>query len=505
LKIKILTYFLIAALLQVVFAKVIPLFFEKEFFQVQAVFFLFSLFSIFALSISNFELAKITTRWNGFFLAAQTLFWLSYLLIIYPGFYTYDSFTTLVTTTREVRSFWQASVYSFIAYSLSLINSQLFMIPVLNILLWLSCLAVILFMYPICSQRKFSLVLLVSFLPLNIIMLPLLLRDTLFGMLSCLLIVLFIPFLIDSKRKISTNYFLAMLFILLIASEIRQDGLIYYFSLPLLFWVSENPSLKKKIPLTLVLCGFMVVLNLFTTAKEPDRTTQRHEINTMLHPLNAIFYSSKASISDHDKEVVSKVIDTIHLETRYNPLQIVQFHDGLDKIPIPSDDWTQFKLTYLKLVSKNFLIFLKERILMAGSCFGVFPSAYIFADDLETPHPNFQKMLSTNDYPKALSAFRDLRKLIVQLLNDVVTYRPIVSVTLLNPLFFLLIAFFVTRKNRETVLLFRVSATLLMVRSALMFFIIPEPHLWYFSPLIYLPALLIIASILSPARQKQDL
>ena len=72
-------------------------------------------------------------------------------------------------------------------------------------------------------------------------------------------------------------------------------------------------------------------------------------------------------------------------------------------------------------------------------------------------------------------------------------------------IFFLVIAFFMTRKNRETALLFKVSFALLISRSVVMFFIIPGPHLWYFSPLVYLPALLIIVSILSPARQKQDL
>jgi hypothetical protein len=306
-----------------------------------------------------------------------------------------------------------------------------------------------------------------------------------------------IPFLRDRKKTVSTAYYLSLLFVLCLASEVRHDGVIYYILFPFLLWFSKNESLKKTVPLSIAFCGMMVVLNIFLTAKETPQTIQRYELTALIHPLNAILYNPSALVSPEDFEVISKVIDPAHLQKQYNPLQIVQFHEGLYTLPIATEDWTKFKSTYIKLILKNFSTFLKERIAMSASNFGYTPGAYIFSDELEAPPNIFLKDIPQNQLPRALPYFQKMRTNIINLWYTLVSHhRFFFSFAFLNPLFFLLIAFILAYKNCETALLLKISSILLMGRSLVVFFLIPEPHLFYFSPLMYLPPLIIIYSLL---------
>ncbi len=491
-------------LVEIIVAKSIFAFSNHEFLDLRAVAFLSTIFAILVLLSSALELKNLRTGLNSWFVVLQLLFWTGYLLVIFPGFYPYDAFTTLQITLSSGTDFWQSYLYTFISYGLSYFNSHLAVIPFVNVALWLGCLFFILHLFPLRSLRSLVVVSALAFLPLQIITLPLILRDTLFGTLSCVLVFQLIPFLRDRKKTVSTVYYLSLLFILCLASEVRHDGVVYYLLFPLLLWFSKNESLKKTVPLSMAFCGMMVGLNVFLTAKEAPQTIQRYELTAIIHPLNAIFYNPSASISPQDLEAVSKVIYPAHLQNSYNPVRIVQFHEGLYTLPISAEDWAKFKWTYLRLVLNNFPTFLKERVEMFAINFGYIPGAYIFSDDLESPPRRFLEEIPNNQLPKALPHFRELRTNIVNLWYTLVAHhRFLFSFTLLNPLFFLFTALMIARKNYETALLSKISSILLIGRSFVVFFLIPEPHLFYFSPLMYLPALVIIYSLLCKMEPKR--
>lgn len=497
---------LLLGLVEIIAAKCIFVFSNRAYLDFQAITFLATIMALLLLLSPALKLQTLTTGLNRWFALFQILFWTGYLLIIYPGYFPYDAFTTLQIVLSKRTAFWQSYLYSFISYALSYLNRHLFVVPLLNVTLWLGCLFYTLHLFPIRKLRNFIFALVVSLLPLQIITLPLIFRDILFGSLSCVLVLQFVPFLREPQKKISAVDFLLLIFTLTLACEVRHDGIVYYALFPFLLWHSKNDSLKNKIPIAIAFGGAMIALNLFLAVSESPKTLQKYEFTAILHPLNAIFYDPEASISSQDKEVVSKVIDLTHLQNRYSPLHIVQFYENLDKLPIASDEWLNFKFTYLKLVFNNFSIFLKERSTIFASNFGYLPGAYIFSDELEKPPQSFLQIIPQNKLPRAIPLFHQWRKTIVNCWVHLTShYQFLIAFTLLNPLLFILIAYFVSRKSAETALLFKLSAVLLIGRSSVLFFVIPEPHLYYFSPLLYLPTLVIIYSQLSPAKKEYSL
>ncbi len=495
--------FLSLGLAGVIAAKSIFVFSNNTYIDIQAITFLLAILAVLLLLSPELKVQKLGTGLNRWFVTFQILFWASYLLVIYPGFYPYDAFTTLQIVLSSRTAFWQSYLYSFVSYGISYFDRNLFIAPLLNVTLWLSCLFYILHLFPIRTLRNLIIALVFSLLPLQLITLPLILRDILFGTLSCVLIFQLIPFLREPLKKVSVVYFLSLLFVLSLACEVRHDGVLYYILFPLLLWLSKNESLKRKVPISMAFCGMMIALNVFLTAKEKPATIQKYEFTAILHPLNAIFYNPEATISSQDREVVSKVIDLTHLQNRYSSLHILQFYENLDKLPISLDEWTEFKITYLKLVFKNFATFLNERLQISASNFGFLPGAFIFSDDLEKPPNNFLQIIPQNQLPRAIPFFQNWRKVIVAFWSRLTReHQSLLALTLFNPLFFLLIAYFVSRKNEETALLFNLSAVLLIGRCSVLFFVIPEPHLFYFSPLIYLPVLVFIYSLLSPTKKE---
>ncbi len=507
-----LTLFFFFSLVLIVFAKMIFVLFGHAYLKLFAIAFLVCIsLTLIILALiflgRGFAPSSISNEWNRKFIFIQCLFWSVYLCIIYPGFYNYDSYSSLQAALEPTTEFWQSHIYGFLCYCSLFINRHLFALPMLNVLLWLGCLFFIIFMAPLQSIRQFFLVTILSLLPLQLATLPFIIRDTLFGVLSCVLVLLLLPFIKNPKKIISNSYYLGTLFILILACEVRQDGSIYYLLFPLLLWLTASVSLRQKIPLTICLCAGMIVLNSFLTRKESPSTVQNYQFTAILHPLNAIFYNPNSIISVYDSAIVAKVIDPLHLKNRYNHQRISQFHEGLDKLPVSASEWAEFQKTYLNLAKNNLGIFFRERFEVFRTTFGFVPGdAYIFSDEIELPPQIFIKEMLTSQMPAPITYLVKFRRGLLYIINGILNlalYIPLIGITLLNPLFFLVVAYFVSRKNRETTLLFKVSAALLIGRSVVIFFAVPEPHLTYYAPVIYLTILCIIYSILSPSPKKQ--
>ncbi len=482
--------------------KINSLFFGEAYLYFLAVAFLSIGLGILVLLTPYLKFSKLFAGWNSHFIFIQCFFWTTYLAIIFPGFYNHDSFSTLRETIRLTTSYWQTHLYGLISYGSLFLVPDLFALPILSVSIWLTCLFFIISTSPIQSLKKLILVSFISFLPLIPITLPLVGRDILFGSLSCLLLFLLLPFIQDPKKNISTSYCLGLLFTLILTAEIRQDGLLYYLFFPILMKMTKNENLKQKIPHAIVIGLSMIFLNLYLSSKVSAGELQRYQLTAMIHPLNAILYSSNSNISQDDIRVIEKVLDPIHLTSEYHPTAIIQIHKELDKVPVSSEDWSQFRMTYLKVVFKNFLIFLKERLEIFMITFASYGhDSYIISDEVTYPSTLFLNDIPKDQLPQTIPYFSIARRGINYLIFEFLAFRRYglaIGITLLNPLFFYLIAFLLSKKNRETYLFFQLSSVFAIGRSLIILFMVPEPHLTYYSPLIYLPILSMIFSILSP-------
>lgn len=439
---------------------------------------------------------------NRRFLAIQSGFWGLYLLLIYPGFYNYDSFRTLELAQRTEAGAWQSHLYGFLCSSLAVLDKNLFLIPLFSVLISLFIYQQVLATFLILNKRIYHLLFLFAFWPLHIMTLPFLIRDVPFGLLTCALLFFLLPFFLDKKKTLSPMIFLNLLLTIFITNEIRQDGVINYLIIPFVFMFSGNISLKKYFLPSLCLCLVLFCANLYSQQFMDEGYRQRYEITALIHPINAIYYSKNKHTSHEDDAIVNKIIDIKFLENEYYPILIQQLHENKHKLPVSDEDWQNFKHTYLKLILKNWPIFLYERFYINLTTFGFLKSSLIFADTTNNPPADFQHKFG-NDYFKKPSVLKNLHILIsesVSFLRAALHYFTLTRVFFLGPVGLLLAAFYLARRDQELYPFFKVSMGFILVRSFFVFFLSPEPHLTYYSPLIYFPFFFIVCAVLKNPR-----
>jgi hypothetical protein len=474
-------------------------------------------FSIYYLSVLLFAIGiyslgfalkdiSIKRPWtlNQTYLFSQSLFWTLALLFCYPGFYTYDSFFTLINTQTHTADPWQTYLYGVLCHMLSLFNERLFFVPVFSVASYLFCQALILQSFPLKKKSQLFIFSCLSLNPLTLVTIPLVSRDTVFGALSCVVLFLFLRPSLSFVKKWSSHQVLAFLAVAVFTSQLRQDGAIYLLAIPVLLFLIRHKISKKVLIASSLLAVFLFGARVFSNLKEASPDYQKYQMTAMIHPLNYMLFSQKISLTDSQTEVIDQVVPLEHLVESYHPAIISQFHQELHHLPVSTELWRSFRWTYFDLVFSYPTVFLEERLSVLVNTLFFTEHTFVFCDMLnEAPEVVVSQLkrdllFRPHFFQTMGKPFRDfLLKSHYLIRRSFVT-----SFLFLSPLFALMMAFLFALRHRPLLPFFNLCMFFLGLRGIFVFLTAPEPHLTYYAPLIYFPFLFIQLCIVFDPRIK---
>lgn len=327
---------------------------------------------------SAFALQEMN-RLNRLVFSTIVLCWVILFLILYPGIYSSDFFSTIQSASNYTTSYWFSNLFGFFVMSSRNMSSDYSAITVFSLFLLFSGCLRLLQLKPIKETWQCVLFVVVCFYPLAQQFLFYVYRDVYFSLFSALMIVVASEIYFSTKNK----YFLffELFTYMLICGLLREDGKAYVLATLLFLFIFFFNYKKIWIVQSVFFIGILFLISHGWSRTEVE-LDKKYRLTAFYSQLNSIFAKTKKAISENDTQNINKIFDVEYLKSNLDEILITGFHTGHFNSNYTNNDWKNFVLSYVNIVNDNFKIFLENRINIFLISLNIKPGALICADEL---------------------------------------------------------------------------------------------------------------------------
>lgn len=461
----------------------------------------FGLFATIAWSlwsvVKNFKSQPLPGR---IFFLLQVLIWVFLAVLRHPGFVSFDNFQLQKILLQGALSAWSGIMYSLFVKSFFEIDHSLFLVCLFQIYLFLGCIWICLKIFPLRSWWIAGLLTLLTMHPLIHIVNLFITRDTLFGLLSCVL-VLQIGQRYLLKQTLTLRFLIMISFMVFVIAQLRQEAIIYVLAFPaLVFGFRSELGIKGKSLICILLVGFSALWIFLLNNDNKVQINQDYQLTGVLHSLNYIVHSNPQGISSDQKQKIAAVVDYDSLVNEYNENSISQFHERKFKLPVSDEIWSNFLSVYRELVVENKELFLKERTQVFMTTLNIEGVGYLYSDEFDAQMFEKDRKLMNMESWKLFPELTRFHQHYLGLIYSFISVNPTINaLSPISPVELFVLSWFVLWLLRKSDFAYFYLGASVFCYSRLpaVFLLAPEPQLKYYNILIYLPFFLTLLGVLA--------
>lgn len=444
---------------------------------------------------------------NLLLVAIPLLVWL---LLSWPGIFTWDEFWVYEAATKFSIENWQSYLTSYfyiinLYFFPSVATIVFFQITFMSFVVsWF--LTHIKFKFQTGKLFKILIIVFLSLWPSIIFSTLITFRSTMLAILELWLIG-YIYFSIDKEKLNNKNLILLALMTILLSTW-RAEGIYHLILVPLcLFIVCNKQNIKKLLLFSFaILIGVLALNRGYDLIKQDNYGKMKYELTAYMNPISNIMADKNVNVSKLNMDALNKVIDIEKTKEDAYMYETPSFWNGAVREGFSEQDFKNFKKEYIKLVALNPDIFIgaRTRTLVAAS--GLSPNAYLVSDyinDYIKTKPNNEAaelmLKSEFNYPLNIS----LRQVVIDYLNTSKSQIGYVNMAIifwdfLPIILFLFVILFRVRSIKDP---FLWISLLCLGRIPILFIAEPGSYFMYYYPM-YLSGIFTVIIFILDKRNK---
>ncbi|WP_156949618.1 hypothetical protein [Paenibacillus sp. FSL R7-269] len=308
-----------------------------------------------------------------------------WLLLSWPGIFTWDEFWVFEAATYFNIENWQSYITSYF-YIISM-----YFFPSAGAIVFIEIIVMSFAASWIITklQYQFNIKLIRFFLLFFLAVWPPIIFSTLITFRSTMLAIFelwligYIYFALSEKTVEKSKLFL-LAFLTIILSTWRIEGIYHSVIIPLFLFIKYgiNKGMRKRLVYfsVFVILGTLLVNKGYDLIKRDNYVKMKYELTAFMNPLSIILTDKSVDISNTNMEVIDKVIDVEKTKAEPDFYETPSFWNGAVREGFTKKDFNSFKKEYVKLVTLNADIFLSARTRTFVASSGFSPHAYYVND-----------------------------------------------------------------------------------------------------------------------------
>ncbi|MGZ3724946.1 MAG: DUF6020 family protein [Pseudobdellovibrio sp.] len=427
----------------------------------------------------------------------QVICWSALAVLYFPGHYNIDTFYTLLSIIKNTPVIQQGLLFPAVISCLYNLDNSTTLICFLNIALFIFLLFKILRIFKIRQAVPLTVFFIMTFQPGVQCFLLHVGRDLFQGLVLALFVIIFAEAYFK-KEKIGAEFWLKVMLCLIVLSESRQEGKIYYIVTAALFYPLIRSNQVSKTATAVFLTSLTIMtLAISYSCYQGDvfPADVGYQYTALPQQLNYIVKNRPDALTEQNKAALGEFIDYSVLSRDYAPndprglFKAMSFKNKND-----SEKWKNFLKATFNIYYENSDLYFKERFLMFAHTIGILNSPYCSNDFFESTGQVEQFVKRVLRLGRS-ETFKGIRAAHEKFLYDINTWASenfLVRFFLTSPLALMLFAVVMVFRNRKLWLFGASTLIFLIPRSIILYLCIQLPVAKYFTPLTFVPLILIL-------------
>lgn len=186
-----------------------------------------------------------------------------------------------------------------------------------------------------------------------------------------------------SEKTVGKSKLLIIGFLTIILSTWRTEGIYHVLLIPLFLFVKyRDKGMRKRIVYFTfsIFIGVLVLSKGYDLIRQDNYVKMKYELTAYMNPLSIILTDENVNITDIDLEIMDKVIDIEKTKAEAYYYETPAFWNGAVREGFTKQEFSNFKKEYIKLITLNPDSFLSARTRTFVAAAGFSPQAYYVSD-----------------------------------------------------------------------------------------------------------------------------